>query len=98
MCDRDNRENTTEAHIFHSDQLTASLPREPVSWSMGDHNNLRNQTHMQNSNQEMSRTMQYMQDMVSNLEYSLQSVTAELRSIIHKFTQGHEINDTQALP
>lgn len=95
ICDRNNREHTKEAHIFHSDQRTASLPRESVSRSMGDHNSIRNQTQMQNSSQEMSRAMQYMQYKFSNLEHSPQFVTD---GVMHRFKQGHQTNNTQALP
>ena len=38
-----------------TNQLRVNLPRKSLSWSMGDHQGLRNQIQMQNTNQEMTR-------------------------------------------
>lgn len=90
--------SSSDREISVTDQLRVNLPRESLSWSMGDHQGLRNQTQMQNSNQEMTHAMQCMQDKVSNLEHSLQTVTEELRGVIQSFNENQIMQNTQTPP
>ena len=77
--------------IFERDRPSSS-PRESVSWSMGDHQDIRNQ----NSMQQLSQAMQDMQAKVSGIEHSLQSVTSELRGVIQNFNAQNPQNLSRA--
>ena len=80
-----------------TDQLRVNPPRESLSWSIGDHQGIRNQIQMQNSNQEITQAMKCIQDNVSNLEHSFQTVT-ELLGVIQSFNENHIMPNTQTAP
>ena len=78
--------NLREPQMYNTDQPRADMPRESFSWSMGDHQGHTSLFNTQSSSQEMSSAMKFMQDKVSSLEHSLQSVTAELRGVLQNFS------------
>ena len=71
------------------DRSNARAPRESVSWSMGDNQAIRNQSLTRSADPLYTNAMQNMQNKVSNLEHFLQSVTAELRSVIQNFNASN---------
>ena len=71
------------------DRSNTRAPKESVSWSMGDHQAIRNQSPTRSADPLYTNAMQNMQNKVSHLEHSLQSVTAELRSVIQNFNASN---------
>ena len=71
------------------DRSNTRAPRESVSWSMGDHQAIRNQSPTRSADPLYTNAMQNMHNKVSHLEHSLQSVTAELRSVIQNFNASN---------
>lgn len=83
MGDRENLDQRPRDTILLSrDRSNSRAPRESVSWSMGDHQAIRSQSPTQSVDPLYTNAVQNMQNKISHLEHSLQSVTAELRSVI----------------
>ena len=60
-----------------SDRSNARALRESVSWSMGDHQAIINQSPTRSADPLYTNAMQNMQNKAPNHEHSLQSVTTE---------------------
>lgn len=90
MGDRENLDQRPrDTLMFSHDHSNARLPRESVSWSMGDHQGIRSQSPVRSADPHLTHAMQNMQEKVSHIEHSLLSVTAELRGVIQNFNASN---------
>ena len=87
MGDRENSdERPRDTLMLSRENSDVRAPRESVSWSMGDHQRIRGQSPMRSAERLHNNAMHNIQNKVSQLENTLQSVTAELRNVVQNFS------------